>query len=155
MYKYCKNLKKKKNKPYCNVLKKEITLSLCSKCVNKEYKKSTYKWKKIHKSGQIAKLERKRTSVFTDDLEHCLICGAKKEELHEIFAGRNRINSMKYGFVLPLCHKCHFLNQNNSFFNDFWHKNCQEYWECNIGSRNEFIKVFRRNYLNLKREDKQ
>lgn len=34
---YCKHLKKRKNKPYCNLLKKEITLSLCQECVNKEY----------------------------------------------------------------------------------------------------------------------
>lgn len=36
--KYCKHLKKRKNKPYCNILKKEITLSQCQECVNKEYR---------------------------------------------------------------------------------------------------------------------
>ena len=196
---YCKHLKKRKNKPYCNLLKKEITLSLCQECVNKEYRfpvkrkivksnshqmkksplmsgksplksgkyttlsnKNTQKNKKNgilstkiaknaqkmkNKSKKLAKIEKNRFSVFTNDLEKCFLCDSKKEELHEIFAGRNRINSMKYGFVLPLCHECHSLNQNNPFFNEFWHKNGQEYWECNIGSRDEFIKVFRKNYL--------
>lgn len=37
MNSYCKHLKKKDNKPYCNMLKKEITLSQCQQCVNKEY----------------------------------------------------------------------------------------------------------------------
>ena len=181
MNNYCKHLKRRKNKPYCSLLKKEITLSLCQECVNKEYRvpvkkkivksnshqirksplisekctilsnKEAFYTKKVQKlknrSKKIAKLERNRYSIFTNDLEHCYICGSKKEELHEIYAGRNRINSMKYGFVLPLCHKCHSQNQNNPAFNDFWHKTGQKYWEYSIGSRNEFIALFRRNYL--------
>ena len=170
--KYCKYLKKRKNKPYCSLLKKEITLSQCQECVNKEYrfpikgkiettknaqyiKNNVKRYNKVHnkmsitvqKTKKLAKLERNRFSVFTDDLKHCYLCEKKKEELHEIFAGRNRFNSMKYGFVLPLCHECHSLNQHNPFFNQYWHKNAQEYWECNIGSRDEFMAVFRRNYL--------
>ena len=162
MNNYCKNLKKRKNKPYCKLLNKEITLSQCQECVNKKYKeKSAYERKSpvrniknaqnnknvVHKSKKIAKLERNRKSVFTNDLKHCYLCGRKKEELHEIFAGRNRLNSMKYDLVLPLCHECHSLNQNNPFFNDYWHKRGQEYFECNIGTREEFIKIFKRNYL--------
>lgn len=193
MNNYCIHLKKRKNKPYCKLLDREITLSECNsinvenKC--REYKtkkkdnsfyksnrnqinkKSTLKGKSLVKSGQInknaqsltkkpvkktkmhnkskklTKLERNRASVFTDDLEHCYLCGRKKEDLHEIFGGRNRINSIKYNFVLPLCRECHSLNQDNPFFNDYWHRQGQEYFECNIGSRDEFIKVFRKNYL--------
>ena len=175
MNNYCIYIRKRKNKPYCSLLKEEITFSRCKECVNKEYKeKSGYNKKspvksgnaqnnkknvqsiptkhskksiKVHKSKKIAKLERNRKSVFTNDLEHCYLCGKKKEELHEIFAGRNRLNSMKYDLVLPLCHECHSLNQNNPFFNDYWHKQGQEYFECNIGTREEFIKIFKRNYL--------
>lgn len=160
---YCKHLKKRKNKPYCKFLNKEITFSLCRECVNKEYKmkikeKSFYKsnmsaetlqslQKMRKKSKKLAKEEKNRTSVFTNDLEHCYLCRRKKDDLHEIYAGRNRLNSIKYNFVLPLCRECHSLNQNNPAFNDYWHKQGQEYWECNIGSREEFIMVFRRNYL--------
>lgn len=35
---YCKHLKKRKNKPYCKLMNKEITFSLCRECVNKKYK---------------------------------------------------------------------------------------------------------------------
>ena len=147
MNNYCLYIKKRKNKPYCSLLKKEITLSYCRECVNKEYKNAQKNKNIVHKSKKIAKLERNRKSVFTNDLEHCYLCGKKKEELHEIFAGRNRLNSMKYDLVLPLCHECHSLNQNNPFFNDYWHKQGQEYFECNIGTREEFIKIFKRNYL--------
>ena len=162
---YCIHLKKRKNKPYCNVIKKEITLSQCRECGNKEYKKctefkknsakkSTLKRKSPVKSGtmknkskKLAKLERNRTSVFTDDLEHCILCGKKKNDLHEVFGGRNRLNSIKYNLVLPLCRECHSLNQSDPFFNDYWRKQGQEYFECNIGTREDFIRIFRRNYL--------
>lgn len=179
---YCKHLKKRKNKPYCKLMNKEITFSLCRECVNKEYKmiksanslqnsatslhilqnskssrisknvvlqekKSLKKVKMHNKSKKMKKLEKNRTSVFTNDLEHCYLCGRKKDDLHEIYAGRNRLNSIKYNFVLPLCRECHSQNQNSPVFNDYWHKQGQKYWECNIGSREEFIKVFRRNYL--------
>ena len=160
MNNYCINLKKKKNKPYCKLLNKEITFSLCRECDNKEYKKSTSNNKKSpgasgqqksvkmkNKSNKLANLERNRKSVFTDDLEHCYLCGKKKNDLHEVYEGRNRINSIKFNFVLPLCRECHSSNQNNAVFNDYWHKQGQLYWEKNIGSREEFIKVFRRNYL--------
>lgn len=177
MNNYCIHLKKRKNKPYCNLLNKEITFSQCRECDNKEYKnyidrkKSGFRSKSPVKSGQmnknaqsltkkpvkkakmhnkskkLTKLERNRTSVFTSDLEHCYLCGKNKNDLHEIFGGRNRLNSIKYNFVLPLCRECHSLNQSNPFFNDYWHRQSQLYWEENIGSREEFIEVFRRNYL--------
>lgn len=172
MNNYCKNLKKRKNKPYCKLMNKEITFSQCRECVNKEYKKYDYNKKSPVISGRIAqssalslqssvksavkvqykskklkKLERNRRSVFTDDLEHCYLCGRKKDDLHEIFGGRNRINSIKYNFILPLCRECHSINQNNPLFNDYWHRQGQLYWEEFIGTREEFIKVFRRNYL--------
>lgn len=171
MNNYCINLKKRKNKPYCKLLNKEIRFSLCRECDNKEYKKSTSNKKspsasgqmrknaqsltkeqqkkiKMHKkSKKLTKLEKNRKSVFTDDLEHCYLCGKKKNDLHEVYGGRNRINSIKFNFVLPLCRECHSNNQNNAVFNDYWHKQSQLYWEKNIGSREEFIKVFRKNYL--------
>lgn len=176
MNNYCIHLKKRKNKPFCKLLDKEITLSECNS-INAENKCREYKTKKednsfyksnnnqinknaqsltkkpvkkakMHnKSKKLTKLERNRASVFTSDLEHCYLCGKNKNDLHEIFGGRNRINSIKYNFVLPLCRECHSLNQNNLFFNDYWHKQGQIYWEEYIGSRKEFIEVFRRNYL--------
>ncbi len=199
MNNYCIYLKKRKNKPYCNIKNEEIRFSFCKECSNKEYKKVsanlckslqttannckqlqrkksdfrskspvidglsnngqtgknaqplgkiTFKRAKMrNKSNKLTKLEKNRYSVFTENLEHCYLCGKKKNDLHEVYAGRNRINSIKYGFVLPLCGECHSLNQNNPFFNDYWHKQGQIYWEDFIGTREEFINVFRRNYL--------
>ena len=137
---YCIYLKKRKNRPFCKLINKEISFSKCRECNDKQYKTKS-------KSKKLANLEKNRKSVFTTDLNHCYLCGRKKEELHEIFAGRNRANSMKYDFVLPLCHECHSLNQNNPLFNDFWHRKAQLYWEEHIGSREEFLMIFKRNYL--------
>lgn len=61
MNNYCIHLKKRKNKPYCDLLNKEITFSHCRECDNKEYKnyidrkKSGFRSKSPVKSGQINK----------------------------------------------------------------------------------------------------
>lgn len=161
----CKNLtiksKKGKKFPYCKLKKEQITFGDCRHCSNKEYKiqKCTTKPKKCAKiirtkrNPKIVKLERNRKSVFTEDLTKCILCGKPKEELHEIFAGRNRLNSMKYNFILPLCHNCHYINQNNSQFNEFWHNKAQLYYEQHLGSRNEFINIFGMNYFNKKKKN--
>ena len=182
MNNYCIHLKKRKNKPYCNLINKEIPFSLCRKCDNKEYKKSDIKiskksgfWSKSpvksrqinknaqplakkpvkkakmhNKSKKLIKLERNRASVFTDDLEHCILCGKPREHLHEIIYGKNRINSIKYNFVIPLCAN-HHTGKDGIHFNkdlDLYYKRlCQIYFENNIGNRIEFIKTFGRSYL--------
>lgn len=206
MNNYCTNLKKRKNKPYCKLLNKEIKLSTCRECDNKEYKKisadlcrktqcsAEIKRKKStsdkkstatsglqsglqsgqqksnnnqirknaqslkkkqqkpvkmqRKSNKLTNLERNRYSVFSDNIERCYLCGnTYKLTWHEIYAGRNRQNSMKNGLCLRLCLNCHSKEQENSQFNDYWHKQGQLYWEEFIGTREEFIRVFRRNYL--------
>lgn len=149
----CIHLKQKMNRTfYCKKSKELIHISKCNGCKHKEYKqhkplqpKKEYKMKT--KSSKLAKLEKNRFSVFTDNLDKCYLCPNKKDHLHEVFAGRNRQNSMKYGFVLPLCEKCHRKYQNDVLFNNKWYIICQKYFESNIGTRDEFIKVFRKNWL--------
>lgn len=57
--------------------------------------------------SKVTRLERMRFSIVTKDLSHCFICHSFKNDLHEIYHGKNRINSMKYGCVIPVCRKCH------------------------------------------------
>lgn len=146
---YCIYIRKRKNKPYCKLKKEEILLYECKNCFYKEYKNNyPHKSGKIkNKSNKLAKLERKRFSVFTDDMNKCFLCNNPKDDIHELFRGRNRKNSMKYGMVLPLCRLCHSTVAEAVEFEDFWHKKGQLYFEEHFGSREEFIKVFRRNYL--------
>ena len=42
------------------------------------------------KSSKLAKLEKNRFSIITKDLEHCYLCGNKKQELHELIEVKNR-----------------------------------------------------------------
>lgn len=71
---------------------------------NKTAEKSTEIKKK---SSKLAKLEKNRFSILTNDLEKCYFCNNKKMELHEAFRGRNRQKSMKWGLVVPICRECH------------------------------------------------
>ena len=98
-------------------------------------------------SKNIKKAERNRKSVFTLDLNTCIICGSKKDHLHEIFFGKNRLRSMEYNFVIPLCFNCHQEMHVNSEWQKYWHIKGQLYFEEHYGSRSDFIKVFGRNYI--------
>lgn len=77
--------------------------------VPKPPKTEKKKQKKIkQKSSKLAKLERNRYSIITYNLDICYICQKhKKDHLDEVFGGRNRQTSMKYGMVIPICFKCH------------------------------------------------
>lgn len=99
---YCVNLKKRKNKPFCKLLNKEINLSECYGCKNLEYKKKTVS-KLKQSTYKHKKADSKRFSIITNDLEHCIICGKNRETLHEVFYGAYRHVSIKYGMVIPLC----------------------------------------------------
>ena len=169
---YCVYLKKRKNKPFCKLLNKEIPFSCCQECDNKEYrtknirnssyksnkhqiiKKSTLKKKISLKSGKmktksnkLAKLERNRFSVFTNDKEKCMFCPSTTNlTWHEIFAGRNRRNSMEDGFCLRMCLCCHEKYQEDVEFNEFWHEKAQIYFEEHVGSSEEFLNRYRKNY---------
>lgn len=161
----CIYLKQKFNHKFeCKKSKKEICLKDCSNCPYKEYKKciitvkkSTYKWKNAQKSpvycakiktksSKLDKLERNRFSLFTDNMNKCYFCPNKKDHIHEIFCGRNRQNSMKYGLCLPICESCHSKYQNNFLFNKEWHKKGQAMFNKAYPDLN-FENIFKKNYL--------
>lgn len=167
----CIYLKQKFNHKFeCKKSKKEICLKDCSNCPYKEYKKctitvkkSTYKWKNAQKSpvycakmkqrsSKLSKLERNRFSLFTDDLNHCIICGKSPVNKHEIFGGRNRLNSIKYGLVIPLC-TCEHHDQVNcrgihfdKRLRDEWHKKGQAIFSKAYPDL-KFEDIFKKNYL--------
>lgn len=161
----CIYLKQKFNHKFeCKRNKEEICLKDCSNCPYKEYKKctitvkkSTYKWKNAQKSpvycakmkqrsNKLAKLEKNRFSLFTDNMNKCYFCPNKKDHIHEIFCGRNRQNSMKYGLCLPICESCHSKYQNNFLFNKEWHKKGQAIFSKAYPDL-KFEDIFKKNYL--------
>ncbi|MCM1052432.1 MAG: hypothetical protein NC483_00420 [Ruminococcus sp.] len=163
----CKNFKiKQKNYKrvfFCSAKRKEIDYHNCSKeCEHYEdkYKMQTCtlnnpKTQKIKnipiknkKSKEIAKLERNRFSLFSDNKNKCYLCPATTDlTWHEIFRGRNRANSMKYGLCLRLCINCHEKYQEDKEFNDYWHKKAQIIF-VKTYSDLDFLKTFKKNYLN-------
>ncbi len=98
------------------------------------------------KSKKLAKLEKDRFSILTNDLEHCYICKAKKQDLHELIGGRNRKLSMKYGLVIPVCRKCHRIIENDETLKEKWHKVAQKEFKKHYKSEN-FMQIFGKSYL--------
>lgn len=99
----------------------------------------------------------KRFSILTDDLTTCIECREKgiirkNINKHEIFYGRNRQNSIKYGLVIPLCQKEHhnqFQSKGIHFdveLCDKWHKRGQKAFEEKYKDL-DFVSIFRKNYL--------
>lgn len=100
------------------------------------------------KSSKLAKLERDRFSIITKDFSKCYICQIETEDLekHEVFAGRNRQTSMKFGLVIPVCQKCHEKIPKTKTLNQNLHKIGQKAFEKKHKNEN-FIKLFGKNYL--------
>lgn len=98
-----------------------------------------------NKSSKLAKLERSRYSIFTDDLETCIECGMSATDMNEIYQGRNRQNSMKWGLVIPMCRRCHTEYTNNRDMQLKWMKIGQKAFQDTYDI--DFIDIFKRNYL--------
>lgn len=94
---------------------------------------------------------KKLWSIFTDDMEHCIFTGSDKVERHHVFPSYNRKRSEKYGYVAPLRADLHpngvFAGDSKNEIDLYLRQKCQEDYEKNHGTREDFIKEFGRNYL--------
>lgn len=102
----------------------------------------------------------KLTSIFTKNLDECIFTGSHDVERHHVFANGRRNHSTKYGYVVPLV--C-WLHPNGARFDDkkcfkqlgvdrkgldLWLKRtCQTHFESEVGTREEFIEIFGKSYL--------
>jgi len=117
--------------------------------LQKNSRKSTLK----RKTYKLAKMERERFSLFTDDLDHCIICGKSPINKHEIFFGaKNRQKSIQYGLVIPLCTAEHH-NQIGCTGIHF-DKKLREYWQIKAQKKFQevypdldFLEIFGKNYI--------
>ena len=152
----CINLKQKLSKKlYCKKQNKEIAFKDCNNCKFKEYeieyKPIVHKNNKNrtikNKTKKLAKLEKNRFSIIYPNENKCCLCpNSINLTWHEIYRGRNRQNSIKYGLCLRLCINCHELYQENKKFNDYWHKKGQLAFIKSYPDLN-FIDIFKINYL--------
>ena len=120
---------------------------------NKMHNKSQKTVQIKKKTYKLAKMERERFSLFTNDLDHCIICGKTPINKHEIFFGnKNRHNSIKYGLVIPLCTAEHH-NQVGCTGIHF-DKSLREEWQIK-GQKKfqevypdlDFLEIFGKNYI--------
>ena len=99
--------------------------------------------------SKIHRLEQMRFSILTDDLSHCYICGAIKHSIHEIYFGKNRINSMKWGCCVPLCLNHHTGKDgvhNVTSLDKLLKEMCQLKFQ-QVYPEVDFLSIFHKNYL--------
>ena len=82
----------------------------------------------------------------------CYLCGKYGQtDEHHIFGGPNRMLSEQYGLKVDLCLECHRFGKHavhkDRAVMDELHRQGQEAFESQVGSRKEFMKIFGRNYL--------
>lgn len=153
----CENLKIKLDRSlFCKKKNKVINIRECFNCKYKDYVTKCHELKKlgqkvIHKdikkkSSKLAYLEKNRYSILTNDLEYCIICGKKKDHLHEVFPGAYRQRSIKENMVIPLCFSHHTEIHKDIELSLYWKRLCQQKFEQSH-TRDEFIKIFGRSYL--------
>lgn len=97
------------------------------------------------KSTTLLNLEKSRRSLLTDDLNCCILCKKPNIDINEIYPGRNRQNSMKYGLCIPLCrfhHNQYHIDRNMQLY---FMKIGQNKFEENYPNLN-FINIFHKNY---------
>lgn len=90
-------------------------------------------------------------SIIQKDKE-CYVCHTTLcLHSHHIFFGSNRKNSEKYGMKVWLCGKHHNLSSEgvhqNRQLDLHLKKLAQERFEAEYGGKNEFLRVFGKNYL--------
>jgi hypothetical protein len=95
----------------------------------------------------------KTKPIITDNMHECIIPNCKRTDIHwhHVFFGNpGRSNSDKYGLIVPLClehhegmtgvHRCRAVDLKVKQMG-------QRASEEKVGSREEFMKIFGRNYL--------
>lgn len=144
----CKYLKQKLNRKIeCKRTNKIINIKECINCPFREYKVIDNHKEIKNKSSKLVKLEKNRTSLFTNNKNKCMFCTSTYHlTWHEIYPGRNRQNSMKYKLCLRMCCNCHRKYQEDTEFNDYWYKKGQVIFEETYPELN-FIDIFHKNYF--------
>lgn len=99
-----------------------------------------------NKTNKLAKLERNRKSILTDDLDKCFVCWQSPVDMHEIYSGSNRQVSMKNDFCVPLCRYHHSRIPKDVGLNIKLKQMCQQKYE-ETHTREEFMALIGKNYL--------
>lgn len=106
------------------------------------------------KAEEASKKRKVLWSIFTSDMDTCIITGSNKVERHHVFSnmgGGMRELSEKYGFIAPLAPHLHpngvHATEEALQLDEKLKRSCQGYYERHYGSREDFIREFGKNYL--------
>ena len=83
---------------------------------------------------------------------YCFLCGALATDTHHCLMGNKRKLCDKYGLTVRLSRKCHNKihnprNEAEKEMQMYLKRLAQKKYEDQIGNREDFIKIFGRNYL--------
>ena len=94
-----------------------------------------------------------RKSAFAERLDRCFLCDRYATDMHHIFGASDKKASERHAFLVPLCADCHTIGPKAVHSSGGHNRNmelklmAQNYYEMNIGSRDDFRKEFRKSYL--------
>lgn len=87
-------------------------------------------------------------SIITDETDRCIVCGKPHPQEHHVFEGwANRRISEKYHLTIPLCAEHHCKIHTDRKMMDAYRAIGQRAYEQKIGSREQFIADFGRNFI--------
>lgn len=91
----------------------------------------------------------KSAIISEKNMIFCYCCSYPYVEIHHIFHAFARNASDRYGYIVPLCHRCHMaLHDGKEDELDLHLKQlAQVHFEEHHGTRDEFIQIFGRSYL--------
>lgn len=84
--------------------------------------------------------------------KECCVCGSPFVECHHIYHGSYRKNADKYGLMVWLCPDHHrgtkgVHGRDGHALDIVLKKHGQEYFEANLGTREDFRELFGKSYL--------
>ena len=83
-------------------------------------------------------------------MNRCLICGKEASDRHHLIGGTaNRRISDRYKLTVYLCRECHRMVHDDPKWNLALKRYGQKLWEDKYGSREEFIKIFGKSWLDI------
>ena len=99
-----------------------------------------------------------RKSILTDDLEVSYLSGLPAECIHHCFEGYGRRKiSEREGFIIPLTNREHNMSNHAIHFNKeldlYIKRKCQKAYEDLGNTREDFINLIGRNYLDESEEN--
>lgn len=86
-----------------------------------------------------------------NNLDRCYFCNKPRQAIHEVYFGKNRQTSINNGFCVGLCNEHHNMSNDSVHFNremDLELKRIYQKEYEKTHTREEFIKLIGRNYIN-------